>query len=621
MRLFTAMMAYFGTISAVTLTLVAFVAIQSMQATVSRGIKMTYDALLALSADRVAQQIQRLTSAMTDVAAGNALQQWRRSPAFARAAWLDELTRSFDAYLAANPPAGYVRYLSREGVDLIEQGRGDAPVLARPDLDRVLTVFGLEESGDPDAGVNAGARVLGIEREAGGGYLRLAVPSVETAPDGSRRIAGFVEVGLLLEHLDGIIRGLELTQSPEPRYATTALLTDADGTLILGYGPRLDDQRVRLGTAEDAASYTFRLPGLHWQLTASVPKALLYRDIERLRFILIGLIFGGLGVATVMTYLASRRVTRPIAELVKATEAVGSGRLDHQIQIQSFRELSVLGERFNEMARELQSTLDEKLRETDRKARLERELEVASALQARFMPRDRFTHPRVELCATSMPAASLGGDWYAYHLYGDDWLHVHIGDVTGHGPASALMAAFAKGATDMLYAGCSRLGLPEVPLDQLHETLNRMLAVSGNDQAFMTLFSLAVHLPTGRMTYLNSGHMPQFVAQPGGKSRALTGEGRSLLGFVADRPVSKPERAQLVGDELILLYSDGLLEAAPRRKGRRFGVKQLGELTSEFAGRSAFDMRDELQSLLAESAAAERPDDVTVVAIKLLKAG
>ena len=41
------------------------------------------------------------------------------------------------------------------------------------------------------------------------------------------------------------------------------------------------------------------------------------------------------------------------------------------------------------------------------------------------------------------PAHTVGGDWFTYAIHQDRWLHVHIGDVTGHGTAAALLAALS----------------------------------------------------------------------------------------------------------------------------------------------------------------------------------
>ena len=87
-------------------------------------------------------------------------------------------------------------------------------------------------------------------------------------------------------------------------------------------------------------------------------------------------------------------------------------------------------------------------------------------------------------------------------------------DVTGHGTPAALVASFAKGATDMIYADWSKRGAGHPPLRLVHENLNDMLRSGVGELAFMTMFSVTIDLRKHEIFYLNSGHRPgpaQFV--------------------------------------------------------------------------------------------------------------
>lgn len=257
-------------------------------------------------------------------------------------------------------------------------------------------------------------------------------------------------------------------------------------------------------------------------------------------------------------------------------------------------------------------------KERARKAHLERELETAAILQARFLPAETMENDRVELCVYSRPASAVGGDWFSYHLYGKDWLHVHVGDVTGHGTGSALLATFARGATEAFYDEQMRQGRGSVALHDLHDAINRVLAVRSNDQAFLSLFSVAINLATGEMSYLNSGHMPQLLAAEGGKKLVpLLGAGNSLLGFERGRRATRPAKLQLAGDELLVLYSDGLLEAA-RLDGRKVNMRRLARFVGEQGAADAQTVRDRLATLLLPQVPDDpRDDDVTIVVVRL----
>jgi len=210
-------------------------------------------------------------------------------------------------------------------------------------------------------------------------------------------------------------------------------------------------------------------------------------------------------------------------------------------------------------------------REQTAKARLENELETASLLAAHFLPAATLEHDAFELCAYSRAAEQMGGDWFAYDVTDDGWLRLHIADVTGHGTASALLAAYAKGETDM-FLETNAMGVEAGgTLGRLHAALNRLLVASGGGRACMSLFSVSIHLASGRVEHVNSGHCQQFV----------------------------------------LPAADGLLDAA-QRLARRESPKRLADFLASMRHAS------EARAAVAEATALR--DDVTFIAVRLKRA-
>jgi len=254
--------------------------------------------------------------------------------------------------------------------------------------------------------------------------------------------------------------------------------------------------------------------------------------------------------------------------------------------------------------------------ERHQKFLLERELETAAIFSSTFLPPASARRANdFGLEVVFKPAAQLGGDWFAYYLYKERYLHVHIGDVTGHGPASALLAAFAKGATDMLYSKLEADNSQTVPIDQLHQNLNSLLSGTSEAKAFMTLFSIAIDLTTGKMEYINSGHLFQFVCSTTSlRNAVLTGNGRSLLGANRQLKVMKPDKLALGGDEMIFLFSDGLVELLGRDAAR--GMKQFFEMLKGSAHLPVETVRDQITALVNEHGD-RRGDDITFIVVKI----
>ena len=70
---------------------------------------------------------------------------------------------------------------------------------------------------------------------------------------------------------------------------------------------------------------------------------------------------GGLALVYLISYIMSRRITRPIAVLHEGVSHIAAGDLDHRVEIQSRNEVGQLAEGFNQMARDLKQSLEERM--------------------------------------------------------------------------------------------------------------------------------------------------------------------------------------------------------------------------------------------------------------------
>ena len=70
---------------------------------------------------------------------------------------------------------------------------------------------------------------------------------------------------------------------------------------------------------------------------------------------------GGLMLVYLISYIISRRITRPIATLREGVGHIAAGNLDHRVKIHSHNEVGQLAEGFNQMARDLKQSLEERM--------------------------------------------------------------------------------------------------------------------------------------------------------------------------------------------------------------------------------------------------------------------
>ena len=85
-----------------------------------------------------------------------------------------------------------------------------------------------------------------------------------------------------------------------------------------------------------------------------------YTDIRnRVIYSFFGIAFLGVVMVLILAYFITRSITRPIAELVKATEVIAGGDFSHEVPIQSRDEVGHLAASFNRMTGTLKATMDE----------------------------------------------------------------------------------------------------------------------------------------------------------------------------------------------------------------------------------------------------------------------
>ncbi|RKU15691.1 hypothetical protein C6500_19295 [Candidatus Poribacteria bacterium] len=137
----------------------------------------------------------------------------------------------------------------------------------------------------------------------------------------------------------------------------------------------LPEQKVFLQGTEDTGGHAFTAfritpfnsPFVTTRETPSVGLIVAYsheRQMKWQRQLTITLLLsgiGGLALVYLISYIISRRITRPIAVLREGVSHIAAGDLDHRVKIQSRNEVGQLAEGFNQMARDLKQSLEERM--------------------------------------------------------------------------------------------------------------------------------------------------------------------------------------------------------------------------------------------------------------------
>jgi sigma-B regulation protein RsbU (phosphoserine phosphatase) len=263
----------------------------------------------------------------------------------------------------------------------------------------------------------------------------------------------------------------------------------------------------------------------------------------------------------------------------------------------------------------------EQLREANQV--IEHEVELIAGIQRALLPQRLPTIAGLEVATGYATFGQAGGDLYDLLPMGDTpgampgdpagpW-GILVADASGHGPAAAVLTAVVNA---ILRAYPTR---PRGPGEVLAH-LNRHLAAKGFEGSFVTAFFGIFEPPTGRLVYALAGHDAPFrkPAEGGAIERLPDADGMPL--GVMDDTTFEERTAQLVPDDVLFLYTDGITEAATE-SGAMFGHKGvLQSLAAPVA--SAQDVIRNLQAGLAAHLDGAKPhDDQTMVALRVRGAG
>ena len=272
------------------------------------------------------------------------------------------------------------------------------------------------------------------------------------------------------------------------------------------------------------------------------------------------------------------------AEVALGLDAGADDFLSKPLTLSELRARMQAGERLLAMQRELQdknqqlgATLDEL---KSLYASLDRDLIEARKLQQTLV-RDRSRHFRTASVALRLrPSGHVGGDLVGYFPLGPQRLAFFSIDVSGHGIASAMLAARLAGllSTGFAEGNVSVAGetvLAALPPEEVTARLNRLMLEGMRIDQYVTWVYGDADLESGRVDLVQAGHPHPLLINAHGTVRRI-GEGGLPVGLI---PGASWERISLTlqpGDRLLLM-TDGITECCDAN-GEELGEDGLIEM-------------------------------------------
>jgi serine phosphatase RsbU (regulator of sigma subunit) len=296
-----------------------------------------------------------------------------------------------------------------------------------------------------------------------------------------------------------------------------------------------------------------------------------------------------------------RQVVRAIPLLIPGSKPIGVATIYDELAVDNYTEL-------RERDLQLSGYLNQAARALQTVGMRRQELALAGRVQASLLP-DLPPIPHWQITTDWRPARETSGDFFDFISLPGGRLGIVIADVVDKGMGAALLMTLSR-TLIRTYASDS----PEQP-ERLMGIVNQRILADLNAGLFVTLFYGVLDPATGQLLYCNAGHPPPFLSIPeNGTNVEVLGQTGIPLG-VAEEATWLPARAQLPPGGLLVLYTDGILDAQNPR-GEFFGQDQILKIVQEHASRPAREIRDALVAAVYAFAGPEpQVDDITLMVL------
>ncbi len=243
------------------------------------------------------------------------------------------------------------------------------------------------------------------------------------------------------------------------------------------------------------------------------------------------------------------------------------------------------------------------------KERLEREMALARGIQHSLLPETTPVIPGFDIAVMNEPCFEVGGDYYDFLSLGPNTLLVIIADVEGKGISSAMVMS-------NLQATLRALVLHLHSLNDIAESVNKMILHDTRGEKYMTMFMGLIDTRRKAIHYINCGHVPPVIYRPGADSIQLV-EGGMVIGLFENVQFDRGHVKFQPGD-VLLLCTDGITEAMDVQS-EEFGmdrvVKCVGDVKENKAREIVLKICDDVTKF---SKGGTHMDDKVMLAIKVV---
>jgi sigma-B regulation protein RsbU (phosphoserine phosphatase) len=242
--------------------------------------------------------------------------------------------------------------------------------------------------------------------------------------------------------------------------------------------------------------------------------------------------------------------------------------------------------------------------------RVKEELDLARKIQQGLFPKKNPEIPGLDIAGVSVPALSVGGDYFDFIQLSPNKILAVVADVSGKGMSAALYMSKVQG---MVQLAAHIYGTPK----EMLININRRIFDGMDRRSFITMILALFDLKKKEVRICRAGHNKALFGV-NGKMRALEGGGIGLgleRGPVFEDAIEEV-RIPIKPESLFLFYTDGVTEAM-NEDNQQLGETAIVDLLKAKRHLSAESIQHAILTKVEKfRGSAEQHDDVTMVVVK-----
>lgn len=240
----------------------------------------------------------------------------------------------------------------------------------------------------------------------------------------------------------------------------------------------------------------------------------------------------------------------------------------------------------------------------------ERELETAGQIQKSMSSPDFNSFKYLDVFGYSLPAKTVGGDYYDMFKINDKKYVGIIADVSGKGiPAALIMVMIRSILKNSINMDVNSNKLMEILNDTLHGEIPK--------DRYATVFLFILDIEKMTIDYCNGGHHAMMLYRKNNKNNQffnLDTEGVPV-GVIPEFEYQN-KRATIKDDDLFIIYTDGITEAMSKDR-EEFGKKRLMKIIMKYNDYKSNELSEIIKQAIKTFSEGKQHDDETLLIFKL----